>query len=77
LCNRFIHRVCDIFEVRALPGKRGCLGFGAVVYSTSGIHFVCNGPEASLNIVTPLRAVASVWHLRLQLRQTAPPGVLL
>jgi hypothetical protein len=33
------------------------------MHSTSGNPFTCNGPEASVNIVTLPCVMACVWHL--------------
>jgi len=40
----------------------------SLVYSTSVKHFLCSVPEASTNIVTILRVVVCVWHIRLVLK---------
>jgi len=48
--------------------------WSAIVLSTSGTPFLCNGPEASSDIVTLLRIVACVWKLWLQSRKLVPHG---
>jgi len=41
------------------------------LHPTSGNSFVCNGPEASTNILTVAGIVACVWQIRLQFGKLA------
>jgi hypothetical protein len=67
LCDRkdYVNKKCY------LEYYSGSVVAVVTVHRTAGNPFLCNGPGASLNIVSLLLSVTCFWHLRLQLEAGA------